>query len=59
MIMLDEARKKIGRTVIYRAHPDVAPEEGVIARVSEYYVHVRYAGGLTTKATSPADLDWP
>jgi hypothetical protein len=59
MIMLAEARKKIGRTVIYRAHPDATPEEGVITRVGEYYIHVRYIGEHGSKATAPADLDWP
>lgn len=58
MITLDEARRRIGAGVVYRAHPDAQAEDGVIVRVGAPWVFVRYAGDSTPKATSGTQLDW-
>jgi hypothetical protein len=52
---LDEARAHAGEAVAYRAAGQPA-EDGVIASVGSVAVFVRYAGGLHSKATDPADL---
>lgn len=52
---LGQARQAIGCSVIY--NPGYGPrEDGVIVRVSEQYVFVRYRGNETPKATLPSDL---
>lgn len=52
---LDQARQHIGCGVVYS--PGWGPrEDGVIVRVNERYVFVRYSGSETPKATSPSDL---
>lgn len=54
-LTLDEARDAIGRSVVYRPHPDAEPEVGTIAGTSSLYVFVQYVGERGTKAT-PAEL---
>jgi hypothetical protein len=54
-VTLDEARKSIGRTVVYTP-PAGDPETGVITSTSTTMVFVRYGGDNHAKATNPADL---
>lgn len=56
---LDEARAHIGHGVIYRPRGDTTtpPEDGVIVSVGDLFVHVRYRGDATSKATYPEDLE--
>jgi hypothetical protein len=68
MITLEEARRRVGDTVIYtppgmRLHPyGVGPgerkEEGFIKSVNDAVIFVHYRGDLHAKATNPEDLDW-
>lgn len=50
-----EARALIGQKVIYRAHADAPPEEGVVTSVGEWFVFVRYGSDALSKAT-PAHM---
>ena len=56
-ITLEEARKRIGDGVVYRAAPGDY-EDGVITSVADQVVFVRYAGDNFSKATYPRDLNW-
>lgn len=50
----------IGRSVVYRAHPEARPEDGVITSVhavGQGIVHVLYDGDGTAKATRLVDLE--
>lgn len=53
---LDEARRRIGEDVAYRAHATAPLEKGTIASVGEAYVFVRYGGDAGAKATRAEDL---
>ena len=46
----------VGQGVVYRAHPDAAPEDGIVTKISEFFVFVRYRGDVGSKATRPGDL---
>ena len=53
---LDEARALVGCGVVYR--PGHGPaEDGVVVSVGPVYVHVRYRGDETAKATHPDHLE--
>lgn len=62
MMTLGQARRNIGRTVIYARWDTwtrtyaAGPERGVITEVGAAYVFVRYGDELNSKATSPDDL---
>ena len=43
--------------VVYRSHPEAAPEEGVITSVTGAFVFVRYGADVHSKATRPEDLN--
>lgn len=61
MITLDEARRNIGKKVVYRAPhiPAERPgEEGEITSVNTVYVFVRYRPGSDGVATPPGCLDF-
>lgn len=50
----------VGRSVVYRAHAEARPEDGVITSVQALdagMVHVLYRGDSTAKATHLADLE--
>lgn len=50
----------VGRAVVYRAHPEARPEDGVIKSVhavGQGIAHVLYDGDGTAKATRLADLE--
>lgn len=55
MITLAEAAARVGDGVVYQPGHG-APEDGVITRVSDRWVFVRYAGDVGSKATRPEDL---
>lgn len=52
---LDEARRALGKTVIYRP-PGQSPELGMITSVNDHFVFVRYGEDKGAKATLPTDL---
>lgn len=54
---LDEARRNIGRGVVYRPAHGPA-EDGVITRVNDRYVFVRYGADRGSKATDPWALEF-
>ena len=45
-----------GQGVVYRAHLNAAPEDGIVTAVTDSYVFVRYRGDNHSKATRPVDL---
>lgn len=49
---------EVGAAVVYRPGHGGPGEHGVVVGVRGLWVHVRYRGDATPKATSPADLDW-
>jgi hypothetical protein len=53
---LDQARDAIGRGVVYAPRFGLR-EDGVIIRVNNRYVFVRYSGSLHAQATNPTDLE--
>ena len=55
---LDQAREHVGWGVVYRPHPDAAPENGQIVSVNDEYVFVLYMGdrNYSPKAARPSDL---
>ena len=53
---LDECRQHIGAGVVYRPNGRAVSEDGVIVRVNDSYVFVRYWGRETPSATRPEDL---
>lgn len=53
---LDQARAGIGRTVIYSGPRHNEPERGVITRISDSFVMVRFGNELASTRMSPGDL---
>jgi hypothetical protein len=53
---LEEASQRIGERAIYRPYPG-ATEVGIITRVTEKYVFVRYGSEQSAKATRAEDLE--
>lgn len=48
----------VGLKVVYRPRPDAAPEEeGVVTRVTDRYVYVRYGSDVGAKATAAEVLE--
>lgn len=56
--MIEPTEKDIGRKVVYRAAPFMAPEEGVITSINNEFVFVRYGSNTTSAATRRKDLEW-
>jgi len=60
--MINPTEKDIGRGVIYQAsYPNAPREDGVIVRVTEHSVFVRYKGqhpGASGQGTNREDLEW-
>jgi hypothetical protein len=58
---IDEARKSIGRGVVYMPGKAWGNEEGVITSVNDAWVFVRYRGqfpGSPGQATKPEDIEF-
>jgi len=55
--MIEPTEDDYGRAVVYRARGK-EPEVGVIVRVTEAYVFVRYGLDWTPKATRRESLEW-
>lgn len=53
---IDEAQASIGLLVVYRRLGQ-PPDEGVITKVTDRYVFVRYGSQTGSAATNPADLE--
>jgi hypothetical protein len=56
---LEDAKKNIGRGVVYQAYPGAPEEDGVITSVNDSYVFVHYRrqySGSAGQATNPKDL---
>ena len=53
---MEEARAHIGSGVVYRNHPDAAPDDGEITGCSDYFVFVLFVGDRHPKACHPGDL---
>lgn len=56
---LDDARNNIGRSVVYKPFKGCDKsqyEYGVITRVGDVFVFVRYGSEILSKATNPKDL---
>lgn len=58
MITIEEARRNIGRAVLYMARPELPVEEGTITKVNDQFVFVLYRGDYISKSTRPEDLEW-
>ena len=56
--MIEPTNTDIGRKVVYRAAPDIAPEEGVITSINDRGVFVRYGHTGTSQLTRREDLEW-
>jgi hypothetical protein len=56
MIELEDARDNIGALVVYQAHPAAHSEFGLIERVSETTIFVRFHLGDTAAGCSPQHL---
>lgn len=54
---LDQARKSIGRQVVYRQRYSAAVEQGEITSVNSTFVFVRYDGDQHAKATAASELE--
>lgn len=53
---LGEARRLVGRYVLYQAAPHLSAERGRIDSVDDKFVYVEYPGHSGVKATRPQDL---
>jgi hypothetical protein len=56
--MIEPKQSDIGRRVIYRVHPNAKAERGVIARVNEKYVFVRFGKEEHSAMTTRDQLEW-
>jgi hypothetical protein len=56
--MIKPRQSDIGRKVIYRVHSDAKAEEGVITRINEKYVFVRFGEEETSTVTTRNQLKW-
>lgn len=55
---INPTQNDIGSKVIYRAHRDAEPEEGVITSFNEFMVFVRYGSDTHSKGTRRWNLEW-
>ena len=47
----------VGSRVVYRPYPEAVPEEGVVTRVTDRFVFVRYGSDVGAKATAAEVLE--
>ena len=58
VMMIEPKQSDIGREVIYRVHSNAEAEEGVITRLNEKYVFVRFGKEEKSVVTTRDQLDW-
>ena len=56
--MIKPNHSDIGRKVIYRVHSNAKAEEGVITRINEKYVFVRFGKEEKSAVTTRDQLEW-
>jgi hypothetical protein len=56
--MIKPRQSDVGRKVIYRVHSDAKAEEGVITRINEKYVFVRFGEEEKSTVTTRNQLKW-